>query len=210
MKVYIVGGNGQIASMFEKEGWTQVSRIEEADVVQFTGGADVSPALYNEDIHPTVFPNSGRDEKEMGFYVTAQHLGLPCVGICRGGQFLNVMNGGKLYQHVDNHGLGGTHEMYDIDSGDTIDTTSTHHQMMRPAEGATLVATAGHLTTFREHMSGESRVEGEMVEEDVEVLFYPDTQTLCHQGHPEFMDSEHESVTYYFNLIRKFLGKGVG
>lgn len=33
------------------------------------------------------------------------------VGICRGAQFLNVMAGGKMIQHVEGHAIHGTHEI---------------------------------------------------------------------------------------------------
>ena len=51
-KVYIVGGGGDYKSMFEGEGWEVVDCFSKADLIQFTGGADVSPALYGESTHP--------------------------------------------------------------------------------------------------------------------------------------------------------------
>ena len=207
-KLFIVGGDISIRSMFDNNGWEMVSRLEEADLVHFTGGADVDPSMYGESPHPTTFSTLGRDLREQVQYDKAQELGLPCIGICRGGQFLNVMNGGKLYQHVDNHGIGGTHEMYDLATGDTIQTTSTHHQMMRKSDEGELIATAGHIATTRQNMLGNNIAVDDMVEEDTEVVYYPLTQTLCHQGHPEYMPSDHESVLYYFDLIQKHLGLG--
>ena len=35
-----------------------------------------------------------------------------CVGVCRGSQFLCVMNGGLLVQDVGYHGVFGTHAIY--------------------------------------------------------------------------------------------------
>jgi len=205
-KVFVVGWNRQIEAMFYQAGWEIVSRPYEADLVQFTGGEDVSPSFYDEEPHPNTYSAIGRDREEKKLYKTVKLLDLPTAGICRGGQFLNVMNGGKMYQHVDNHGIGGTHPMFDTRDGTEIDTTSTHHQMMRPGEGAKIVATAGYMTTYREHMAGDSIVKGSLEDEDMEVLYYDDTKTLCHQGHPEFMKSDHESVTYYFDLINEFFG----
>jgi len=202
--VYIVGSDGLIGSMYEANGWDVVAKMSEADLVQFTGGADVSPAMYGEAPHPRTYSESGRDVRERRLYAEVQELGLPCVGICRGGQFLNVMNGGSMYQHVDGHAIGGLHVMTDTQTGEKLLTTSTHHQMMRPAEDGLVVATANE-ATFKENMDGDKVIVTDPVgmqnSDDVEVVYYEGTNTLCHQGHPEYMEPEHESVVYFFNLL---------
>ncbi len=207
-KVFIIGWDGNISNMFEKRGWETVSRLEEADLVQFTGGADVSPALYGEDNHPRTFNSKGRDDKELGLFQEAKSLGIPCVGICRGGQFLNVVSGGKMWQDVNNHAVAGTHLMTDKDSGLMLQVTSTHHQQMRVGKKGELVASAGHISKYRQHMADDRIVEGEMSSEDVEVVYYKDTDSLCHQPHPEYLKKDHECQVYYFDLIKKYFGLG--
>jgi len=203
--VYIVGYDGLIRSMYEAKGWHVASRMNEADLVQFTGGADVTPSLYNEKVHPRTFSESGRDVREKEVYEEAQALALPCVGICRGGQFLNVMNGGKMYQHVDGHAIGGTHLMTDTQTGETLQVTSTHHQMMREGEDGLVVATANE-STFKEYMSGDKLVVDDDSEPDVEVVYYGETNTLCNQPHQEYQDENDPAVLYFFNLLKEYLG----
>lgn len=103
LSVFIVASSPEYVAMFKNEGWNIAPSIEEADLVQFTGGSDVFPRLYGEPPHRTTSYNEGRDEKEKQIYELAQELGIPCAGICRGGQFLNVMNHGRMFQDVDNH-----------------------------------------------------------------------------------------------------------
>jgi putative glutamine amidotransferase len=66
-----------------------------------TGGVDVDPARYGEDIHPTVTSvEPGRDEFEFGLILAARDAKLPVFGICRGIQVMNVALGGSLFQDI--------------------------------------------------------------------------------------------------------------
>lgn len=92
--VFIVGHKDyDITSMFLKQGWEISTNSEEADLLQFTGGEDVTPALYGEGKHPTTDNNPDRDAFESDVY--HYYIDKPKAGICRGGQFLNVMNGAR-------------------------------------------------------------------------------------------------------------------
>jgi len=68
----------------------------------FTGGHDVAPGLYGEDVDV----NSGpfcpeRDETEASlFFEAIIGMNKPALGICRGMQFINVLLGGTLYQDL--------------------------------------------------------------------------------------------------------------
>lgn len=71
------------------------------DGLVFTGGCDLSPALYNEEQHPaTEHVNQERDEFEMALIQLALEQNMPTLAICRGMQILNVALGGTLYQHL--------------------------------------------------------------------------------------------------------------
>src|SRR5574343_347632 len=102
-KIFIIAGNSQYYSLFCDIGWEAVSTIEKADLVCFTGGEDVSPSLYGEQRHPRTYHNMNRDDRETELFNQCLKNQTPMVGICRGGQFLNVMNGGKMYQDVSHH-----------------------------------------------------------------------------------------------------------
>lgn len=127
-KVFIVGGCFLTNQLFIQNGWSSVTNIHEADLVVFTGGADVSPSLYNAPVHPTTHFDTNRDEREIQIFALCQELKKATVGICRGGQFLNVMGGGEMYQNVSRH--GNAHNIVDLETGEVIYVSSTHHQMM--------------------------------------------------------------------------------
>ncbi len=203
MKVYIIQGNRRYSQMFRDRGWEVVDSPEEADLLQFTGGEDVSPFMYGEASHPTTHSRKMRDDYELHLYENA--LGVKAMaGICRGGQFLNVVNGGKLYQDVDRHAIGGTHAMKIEGGVCIIPVTSTHHQMMRAGKEGNVLAYA-HLSEVKEHMLDGKvhRVEGG--DPDVEVVLYPNTNCLCFQPHPEFERAPEECTDYYFELLGEML-----
>lgn len=207
-KVFVVGGDGAIERMFTAYGWevlrsSVMSNLLEADLVQFTGGADVSPFLYGEKNHHTTYSDPHRDLVEAGYFAFAQRLDKPMAGICRGGQFLNVMNGGKMWQNVDGHAIRGTHEAIDLGSGRTIQVTSTHHQMME-GYNCELVAKA-YESTLKESYDSEVYSE-DCLTADQEVLYYARSMSLCFQPHPEYVQPGHECADYYFELLDRFFG----
>lgn len=202
--VFIVGYAPEYAKMWLNNGFYVVDKMEEADIVQFIGGADVNPKLYGERPHPTTTFSGYTDEQDIASFQQAKKLNLPCVGICRGGQFLNVMSGGSMWQDVDGHATRNGHHLVDHLSDETILVSSTHHQMMRPSDEGLVLATATE-STYRqscgdvpEHSSGDHS--------DVEVVYYDKTDCLCFQPHPEFFDKDHECQQYYFSLIEHCFG----
>lgn len=199
-KVHIVGGDYSINNMFLRRGWNVTNFIDETiDLIQFTGGADVDPSYYGETKHPRTYSDPKRDAYEANVY--NEWVGkLPMAGICRGGQFLNVMNGGKMWQHVNNHTISHYHEAFDILSEQPLFVTSTHHQMMIPADHGKVILTAD-ICTRRE--SADIVVEGPST--DVEAVIYSDTLSLCFQPHPEYVSINHECQDLYFKYIDRLL-----
>lgn len=200
--VLIVGGDRLIEAMFVEREWEVVRFLtDEPDLVVFTGGADVSPHLYEEPNFAS-YTNKQRDEFERLVYRDATELDLKMAGICRGAQFLNVMNGGRMYQDVDSHAIGGTHSLVDVDTGEEVQVTSTHHQMMRPNfPDAKLVALA--------NLGGEKRYWDDSIksitdETDYEVLWYENSKSLCFQGHPEY--GVKSTTDYFFSLLGRYHG----
>lgn len=205
-KVYIVGADAEYEQMFLRNGWQVVKDIEDSDLIQFTGGSDVDPMLYGEPYHPATGSSPARDAKEANIF-NKYNWDIPMAGICRGGQFLNVMSGGRMWQHVDGHTVGGGHTMYDIVFGKEVLVSSTHHQMMDPttADNYLILATAG-LTTFKQDGWGNSLKQLPDRSRDVEAVFFPETQCLSYQPHPEFFNEHHECQKLYFEYIRVYLG----
>lgn len=130
MKVYTVGGNTSYANFIEAE---LVDNLREANIVLFTGGEDVTPSLYGCKKHSSTYSNPVRDKEEIEVFKHVK-LNQLCLGICRGSQFLCVMNGGKLVQNCTGHAITSTHSIVSLAENMTYEITSTHHQMQYPYE----------------------------------------------------------------------------
>jgi putative glutamine amidotransferase len=75
--------------------------LDSCDGLLLTGGADVDPVHYGEeDRHPTLSLEAGRDEYEIALARAALSRDMPVLAICRGVQLLNVAAGGTLYQDL--------------------------------------------------------------------------------------------------------------
>lgn len=189
MSVYISPGpleeTRPFAEMFVRSWCRKASTLEEADLVVFVGGEDVNPILYGETTkHDRTRFNIKRDEADMALYTKCLHEGIPMLGICRGAQFLHVMNGGKLYQDIDNH--VGDHSMRDLrKNGAVIDrVSSVHHQscIADASLGMEVLATSYESKTRWRNKTDKNVG----IMEDVEAFFYRDTCCLGIQGHPEY------------------------
>ena len=64
------------------------------------GGSDVYPELYNGQPHPAGRYDRDRDRMEKFWARRARDEKLPVLGICRGAQLLNVINGGTLHGNL--------------------------------------------------------------------------------------------------------------
>lgn len=208
MNVLIINSNREYDRMWEENGHHLVSDIDDADIVQFTGGEDVTPHLYGEAPHPKTHYSTVRDAYEEDMFHLCLDKNIPMVGICRGGQFLNVMCRGGLWQDVNNHAIAVCHSLVDLPTGRMIDVSSTHHQMMRPSEAGVIIGVASE-STWKERVPeyGEVVREGSKRGEDIEVVFYPEENVLCFQPHPEFFEWGHPCQRYYFELINDYIGE---
>ena len=64
IKVYVVGYDWCNITSFLLFDFEKVDNIKEADIVMFTGGEDINPALYGDVPHPTTH-FSNRDDMEV-------------------------------------------------------------------------------------------------------------------------------------------------
>lgn len=164
-------------------------KIPEIDLILFTGGEDVDPVYYNEKVGKFTSCAPERDNLESKMF---RFLGykVPKLGICRGSQFLTVMNGGKLVQHVENHAIGSTHSItFDYILHNKMQMTSTHHQMMYPfnLEKKDYILCA-YATNYLSPVYLNGNNKNIEISEDFlepEIVYYPSTNSLAIQGHPE-------------------------
>jgi len=205
MNILIVEGGREYHKFFERLGFDSVTSIEQADVVCFTGGEDVSPSLYGDMQHETTWNSPARDTMEARIFDNAVEYGIPMVGICRGAQFLNVCSGGRMYQDVSRH--TASHELIDHETGEHVYVSSTHHQMMKPSENGIIIATSTGVDSYREWFDGHVP-RSDVTSDGIEVVWYPKTKALCFQPHPEFsvFEEDYEPMANYFKrLLERFV-----
>ena len=197
--------------------------LQYADVVVFTGGSDVDPNIYGEQKHPSTHSDIKRDIMEQKIYNYCKEHTIKMAGICRGSQFLTVMNGGKLVQNITNHAIGGTHDIVArIRESKTVvklqhlQVSSTHHQMMYPWS---MKFTEYDILAYAKGMSGfyagtpeceenEQYLNKKNNAHDVlepEVVWYKNSMSLCAQFHPEIMDKSSDGFQYYQLLLADYI-----
>jgi len=216
--VYIEGerNGSSYHQMWERWGYTPIFNPTIATVIQFTGGEDVNPALYDEMPHPTTYFSRYRDELCLELFDIGKTNGIPMCGICRGGQFLNIANGGKMFQDCDGHAIWDTHGATIRESGLIVDVTSTHHQIMRPnMDKGIVLLEAFPLGTYKEYMIHNPELSDKWIvwdnntADDIEGVYYEETNSLCYQPHPEYCDEDSSCVQTYKLFIREYLGLDV-
>ncbi len=89
----------------DDEGRLSVEIIERLDGLILSGGGDVHPRYFGQEIAGAEIKsiNIHRDELELGLARTALAADLPLFAICRGFQLLNVAAGGGMVQDLPNH-----------------------------------------------------------------------------------------------------------
>lgn len=94
-----IAGAGGIPILIPPE--AQASEIMEVvDGLLIPGGDDIDPVHWGHELHPhALLQNPMRFEAESALYRAAPK-DLPILGICYGCQFINVMEGGTLIQHL--------------------------------------------------------------------------------------------------------------
>lgn len=182
-----------------------VKNPKDIDLVLFTGGEDVDPGIYNQNIGKRTHINKSRDKKEMDtFYKFKGHSLL--LSICRGSQLLTVLSGGKLIQHVEGHCRD--HSMI-VRGSMRYNITSSHHQMLYPFD---LNEKDYELIAYSEYFQSNTYLNGDNEEIELaknflepEIVYYKNTNALCIQGHPEWSHCERRTSTMCLNLIDKYL-----
>jgi GMP synthase-like glutamine amidotransferase len=190
-KILVLKGDSYkaVGEMFARHGYEVlygVENLSQADVVVFTGGSDVSPYIYGEEPHGARGCDPIRDEFEKGIfneYPTSKVK----IGICRGGQLLNVLNGGRMFQDLGL--ITGIVPVFDTENG-YIDVLVDHHQGMEsnPPEALGWGACAWH------------ELRSDLYWPDY-AIFYPKTKSFCFQPHPEWGHKGTED--YFFELLER-------
>ncbi len=149
--------------------------LESVDALVLTGGGDIDPIRYAGRRHDTNYGvDPERDVLELALGRKVIDSGLPVLGICRGAQILNVVQGGKLIEHIpDEFGetvlhrapprepvrhsvtLKASSRLAHILGLQELHVTSWHHQALRgAAKGFEAVAHAADGTIEAIEMPG--------------------------------------------------------
>lgn len=187
----------------------------EPGIMVFWGGGDIHPQIYNR-------PNEGshvgktlsvRDEVELALMLEAVQRNIPIVGICRGAQLACAVAGGVLIQDVPFH---ETDHFLTSSDGDSIWTSSVHHQMMYPwnvsyellawSQHSTILAFPGlakeEILKIPTHIGKLEAIPRPM---EPEVVWFPEIQALAIQGHPEYMSPNCIFQQYIKRLIDVYI-----
>jgi gamma-glutamyl-gamma-aminobutyrate hydrolase PuuD len=214
-KVLIIAGDYFYHSLFDELGVVALEvqtmkelreAMPELKAVLFTGGADVDPELYGG-IHKDISmiqPN--RDRLESAIFELALKHSVKITGICRGFQFINVMCGGRMYQHITNH-AGPLHDVTYPATGDQTMVTSTHHQLvMLPKDAIPVAWSSSNRSTIYIGPEAES-IDGP--EHEMESAIFPQYNAFGVQFHPELLREGATGRNYYLNVMTDFLNLSI-
>lgn len=206
-KIYVVGrGFDRYTNWMQGE---LTNDINKATLIVFGGGEDVHPSIYNEPTGKFTYTNKDRDLDELEIFKKALELNIPCLGICRGSQFLCAANGGRLVQHQENPSY--IHKIKTYDNKE-LEISSTHHQAAFPynlkEDEYKVLGWTNCISKF--HLDGTNNEISDIPFKECEIVYYPKNNCLGIQGHPEmlFDDNKYsETIEYLRNLLDLFLSK---
>jgi putative glutamine amidotransferase len=162
--------------------------LDRVDGIIFSGGLDVSPALYHgQQEHPTLSRiDHERDDTEIALAQKLMNRRLPMLYICRGIQLLNVALGGTLIEHVpdevDGQVAHRTPDKQHLPHALTVDEHSQLAEILSQTEVNTM---SWHHQSLRQVAPGLSVV-AKTVDGIIEAVEMPDTPWLTAvQWHPE-------------------------
>jgi len=207
MKILIVGGSRGYAKPFMQLGDIVLDETEfitdpsSFNLLVFTGGEDICPAMYGQSSPKQLCSyNLKRDISEQNLYELARNNGIKMTGICRGSQFLNVMAGGTIMHHIDHH---GTNHLMDTVDGNTVEVTSTHHQMCIPAKHGYIMAWSSQKRSKVYYGDKDEQVD--YIGKEVESIYYPDEGIFAVQFHPEYMNEKSAGFLWYREAVYNLL-----
>ncbi len=203
---YVVGGDPDVVGMFIEQDWDVVESMRYADLVQFTGGCDISPELYSQSIHASTGGiNPWRDKTEAIVFNLCMQNNIKVAGICRGMQLINALLGGSMWQDVNNH--HGDHTVEDSFYNFKYKSNSIHHQQIIPNRHAYVLGFAKQ-STRKEKMTVNGHLDKfkPSVPFDPEVVFWEKNKCFGVQWHPEYgCRSNPDLAGIYINYLNDIL-----
>ena len=198
-KILVVGG-GAYLDIASELGTTTINVVkffvspEKFRLVFFTGGSDVDPGLYGHERAAKTYTNPFRDYIERQIFDLAATHNIPMAGVCRGLQWLTVMDGGYMIQHTTDHAVLREHGVHTYRKT-AFPVNSYHHQMVMPRENAYIVCVSPRLS--RMYIVGNNRPWKEGPVQEVESAYFPDIKAFGVQWHPEMLKENHPARQFF-------------
>ncbi len=177
------------------------SFINKFDGLLLTGGGDVDPAYFGEQIRfPTLHLNAERDTYEMKLIEEFYKANKPIFGICRGMQLINVYFGGTLFQDIEN-GLG----LYHREKRHRVITSS--NSILRKSYGRHILTNSFHhqaIKTVANEFSVSAICDDDGI---IEAIEHHELNIFGVQWHPErmmyniCMDTKEDMTALFENFI---------
>ncbi len=187
------------------------SDIYTCDGFVLTGGVDVHPSFYEGEHEYENSPaahETDRDHFEEKIYRYSQENKLPLLAICRGMQLVNVLQGGRLIQDLDESNERHKKEEADKEHVIVTGAGSLLHQIAGEVSGH---VNSAHHQAIDPNALGENLLVNAYDDDEekiIEGLEFNDKMNkafmLCVQWHPERMRNK-EANPFSENLKKKFL-----
>ncbi len=185
-----------------------VADICRCDGFVLTGGVDIDPAFYNRQSDYDNKPGSfepERDKYEEKIFRYSQTFNLPLLGICRGLQLVNVLQGGTLIDDLSS--LNEKHKKEDTTDKEhtiKINENSLLNEIVKVKEGE--VNSAHHQAI--DTLGNELMINSQADDGTVEGIEWQDKAgkpfMLCVQWHPERM-FQYQDSPLSKNIRKRFI-----
>jgi putative glutamine amidotransferase len=168
----------------------------QCDGFLLTGGVDVHPSLYDGAEQYPNMPNTfqqDRDHFESKIYRHAQQLKRPVLGICRGLQLVNILEGGRLIQDLGEQ-KNQVHRKLETDKKHSIEVNSSSLLYRLSGVVSGEVNSAHHQSIDPLSLPSSLKAVAFADDQTIEAIEYSDASNkgfmLCVQWHPERMDNK--------------------
>lgn len=175
--------------------------LKEGDVLVVWGGGDIPPEYYGKRRSEKSWAGKtpgNRDAAEWALILRAKEMGLPMIGVCRGGQMMCAAAGGYLIQHVTNH--GGQHKVV-TPEGRSFVTNSIHHQMMMPADAPHELLAWMPNPISKEYWDENTVLKA--IDKEREYIYFNDIKAHAIQWHPEGMHLASEANQFVREQLKR-------